>query len=96
MVETHGYGFNPGPVNFGQSQPAKSWLTGHAVPLQLSLNPGGDMDDLDMPHTASSTSRLARSGMTAGRQNSLTSPHAGSDAVLRSYNLRVSHAAMPC
>ena len=49
------------------------------------------MDDLDMTHTASSTSRSARSAMTAGRQNSLTSPHAANDAVLRSYNLRVSH-----
>ncbi len=66
------------------------------MPLQLSLNPGGDIDDLDMAHTASSASRSARSGMTAGRQNSLTSPHAGSDAVLRSYNLRVSPLQMPC
>ena len=52
------------------------------------------MDDLDMTHTASSTSRSARSAVTAGRQNSLTSPHAPNDAVLRSYNLRVSHVQM--
>lgn len=52
------------------------------------------MDDIDMAHTASSTSRSARSAITASRQNSLTSPHTGNDAVLRSYNLRVSHLQM--
>ena len=57
--------------------------------LQLSLNPGNEPDGQELPQTASSASRSARSTLASGRQNSLMSPHATADAVLRSYNLRV-------